>query len=79
MMILSFSISSQNGTLYRFIDYNKAIYRYIPYTTYQLVGCKKTKNVNVGTGAGLGKVGALALSCWPNTTYICFVTHHMLI
>ena len=22
----------------------------------------------VGTGAGLGKVGALALSCWPYTT-----------
>jgi hypothetical protein len=32
---------STNGTMYRFTDYNKAIYRYIPYTIYRLYGCRR--------------------------------------
>ncbi len=29
--------------MYRFTYYNKAIYRYIPYTIYDFVGCKKNR------------------------------------
>ncbi len=48
-----------NDTMYRFTDYNKAIYRYIPYTTYRLVGCK----IRVAYGGKMNGVmrGRLAL------------------
>src|SRR5437870_13806985 len=61
-------VCSMNDTIYRITLYNKAIYRYISYTTYRVVGCTLTPL----------KVGLVSLNEGLDTLFNVLALHNRL-